>query len=159
MYWALVGLVLDSGGREIGKLLAGLAVVVLLALLLAVSAPVVLIAGATPFAAAPPPLLVHRPPPALVPHSAPTPVAALPAPIGSGPVEIARRYLGVPYVFGGADPAAGLDCSGLVQLVFRQLGIALPRTAQLQYDATTRLSRDQLQPGDLVFFARTYADP
>jgi cell wall-associated NlpC family hydrolase len=72
---------------------------------------------------------------------------------------VAWRYLGVPYRFGGSDPATGLDCSGLVQLVFRQLGIALPRTAQLQYDATTRLSREQLQPGDLVFFARTYADP
>jgi cell wall-associated NlpC family hydrolase len=65
----------------------------------------------------------------------------------------------VPYVFGGTNPASGLDCSGLAQLVFRQLGLALPRTAQQQYDATTRVARDQLQPGDLVFFARTYADP
>ncbi len=151
MHWALVGLVLDSGCRELGKLLSGLAVVALLALLLAVSAPVVLIAGATPIGAVPPALVP--------PHSAPTPVAVLPAPIGSGPVEIARRYLGVPYVFGGSDPATGLDCSGLVQLVFRQVGIALPRTAQLQYAATTRVPRDELQPGDLVFFARTYADP
>ena len=87
------------------------------------------------------------------------PVTSLPAPIGGGPVEIARRYLGVPYVFGGSNPATGLDCSGLVQLVFRQLGITLPRTAQLQYDATARVPQDQLQPGDLVFFARTYADP
>ena len=74
-------------------------------------------------------------------------------------VDIARRYLGVPYVFGGTNPAIGLDCSGLVQLVFRQLGIALPRTAQQQYNATARVTQDQLQPGDLVFFARTYADP
>jgi cell wall-associated NlpC family hydrolase len=65
----------------------------------------------------------------------------------------------VPYVFGGSDPAIGLDCSGLVQLVFRKLGIALPRTAQRQYEATPRVPRDELQPGDLVFFARTYADP
>ena len=74
-------------------------------------------------------------------------------------VAVARRYLGVPYVFGGTNPQTGLDCSGLVQLVFRQLGIGLPRTAQMQYDATPRVGRDQLQPGDLVFFARTYADP
>ena len=65
----------------------------------------------------------------------------------------------MPYVFGGSNPATGLDCSGLVQLVFRQVGISLPRTAQLQYEATARVPQDQLQPGDLVFFARTYADP
>jgi cell wall-associated NlpC family hydrolase len=74
-------------------------------------------------------------------------------------VEIAHRYLGVKYVFGGSDPAVGLDCSGLVQLVFRQVGSALPRTAQQQFDATVRVPLEQLQPGDLVFFARTYADP
>jgi hypothetical protein len=160
MQWALVALILDSGGRELGKLLAGLAVVVLLALLLAVWAPVALIAGASPTGAAPPGFVPRgAAPPGLAPRSGPPPDAVLPAPIGTGPVEIARRYLGVPYVFGGTDPATGLDCSGLVQLVFRQLGIALPRTAQLQYQATTRVPRDQLQPGDLVFFARTYADP
>jgi cell wall-associated NlpC family hydrolase len=73
-------------------------------------------------------------------------------------IDVARRYLGVRYVFGGTDPATGLDCSGLVQLVFRQLGIGLPRTAQQQYNATAHVNQDQLQPGDLVFFARTYAD-
>jgi cell wall-associated NlpC family hydrolase len=72
---------------------------------------------------------------------------------------VARRYLGVPYVFGGSNPATGLDCSGLVQLVFRQLGVTLPRTAQLQYEATAPVAQDQLQAGDLVFFARTYTDP
>jgi len=87
------------------------------------------------------------------------PVSGLPAPTGSGPVEVARRYMGVPYVFGGSNPATGLDCSGLVQLVFRQVGIALPRTAQLQYEATVRVAQEQLQPGDLVFFSRTYTDP
>jgi cell wall-associated NlpC family hydrolase len=125
-----------------------------------VSAPVALIAGVSPTGAAPPGFVPRgAAPPGLAPRSGPPPGAVLPAPIGTGPVEIARRYLGVPYVFGGTDPATGLDCSGLVQLVFRQLGIALPRTAQLQYQATTRVPRDQLQPGDLVFFARTYADP
>jgi cell wall-associated NlpC family hydrolase len=83
-------------------------------------------------------------------------VAASP---GDAVIATARRYLGVRYVFGGTNPAIGLDCSGLVQLVFHQLGITLPRTAQQQYNATSRLTRDQLQPGDLVFFARTYSDP
>jgi cell wall-associated NlpC family hydrolase len=155
MQWALVALVLDSGGRELGRLLTALAVVVLLALLLAVSAPVLLIAGASAATASAP---VAPPSPSA--PAAPTPAAAvLPAPAGSAPVDIARTYLGVPYVFGGSDPTVGLDCSSLVQLVFRKLGIALPRTAQLQYEATLRVPRDELQPGDLVFFARTYADP
>jgi hypothetical protein len=161
MEGALVGLVLDAGGRELGRLLSAVAVVVLLGLLLMVSVPVALVARATPLAAAPPALLPHIiAPPALVPTTTgPTPLAGLPSPIGTGPVEIARHYLGVPYVFGGSNPATGLDCSGLVQLVFRQVGIVLPRTAQQQYAATTRVPRDQLEPGDLVFFARTYADP
>jgi NlpC/P60 family protein len=160
MQWALVGLVLDSSGRELGRLLSGLAVVVLLGLLLVVSVPVALIAGATPFAVAPPALVPHvGAPPPFRPPSAPPPGAETPASIGIRPVEIARHYLGVPYVFGGSNPATGLDCSGLVQLVFRQVDIALPRTAQLQYAATTRIPREQLEPGDLVFFARTYADP
>jgi cell wall-associated NlpC family hydrolase len=91
----------------------------------------------------------------------PVAASALPLPDASpsSAVAVARRYLGVPYVFGGTNPAVGLDCSGLVQLVFRELGMALPRTAQQQYDATVPVPQDQLQPGDLVFFARTYPDP
>src|ERR687884_1101044 len=46
-------------------------------------------------------------------------------PIGVRAVQIAERYLGVPYVWGGADPATGFDCSGLVMYVYRQLGIDL----------------------------------
>jgi hypothetical protein len=165
----LVGLILDVGGREVGRLLSGLAVAVVLGLLLVVCIPVALIAGATPSAAVPRALLPHTSaPPVLLPGTGAPPFvrppgapprADTPAPIGNRPVEIARQYLGVPYVFGGSNPATGLDCSGLVQLVYRQVGIALPRTAQLQYAATTRISRDQLEPGDLVFFARTYASP
>jgi cell wall-associated NlpC family hydrolase len=49
-----------------------------------------------------------------------------------------------------------VDCSCLVELVYQHLGINLPRTAADQYAATSRLTRDQLQPGDLVFFANTY---
>ncbi len=82
---------------------------------------------------------------------------------GPGPdpdaVALARRYLGWPYAWGGASPATSFDCSGLVQWVYGQLGTALPRTAQAQYDATDRLTPDQLRPGDLVFFAQTYPDP
>src|SRR5919204_2089021 len=57
----------------------------------------------------------------------------------------------------GAGPTrVGLDCSGLVQLVFGQLGVRLPRTAQQQYDATLRIPDAVLQPGDLTFFSATF---
>jgi peptidoglycan DL-endopeptidase CwlO len=72
----------------------------------------------------------------------------------SGVVGIAMRYLGVPYVFGGASPS-GFDCSGLVMYVFGQVGISLPHytVAQWNYADAVSVSRSQLQPGDLVFFA------
>jgi cell wall-associated NlpC family hydrolase len=63
-----------------------------------------------------------------------------------------RSHLGRPYVWGGASPAAGFDCSGLTQWAFGQAGGRLPRTAQQQFDATARLGRDELRPGDLLFF-------
>ncbi len=72
-------------------------------------------------------------------------------------VEIARSQIGMPYVWGGASPETSFDCSGLVQWVYGRIGARLPRTAQQQFDATARVPIDQLQPGDLVFFAQTYA--
>jgi peptidoglycan DL-endopeptidase CwlO len=71
-------------------------------------------------------------------------------------VELARSQIGMPYVWGASDPHVGFDCSGLVEWVYAQVGVNLPRTAQAQFDATSRLTQDQLQPGDLVFFANTY---
>ena len=66
-------------------------------------------------------------------------------------LSLSRAEIGVRYVWGGTSPG-GFDCSGLVQWVYGQLGIALPRTAQQQYAATARVTPDQLRPGDLVFF-------
>lgn len=66
----------------------------------------------------------------------------------------ALRYLGTPFVWGGATPS-GFDCSGFVQHVFEQAGILLPRTADYQY-AAIRHMPEPLRPGDLVFF-QTYA--
>ena len=64
---------------------------------------------------------------------------------------IALHYLGVPYLWGGESPK-GFDCSGLVAYVYAQLGITLPHYAAAQYQLGVGVPRDQLQPGDLVFF-------
>jgi cell wall-associated NlpC family hydrolase len=73
------------------------------------------------------------------------------APTGEAIVATARRYLGVPYVWGGED-ANGFDCSGLVQRVFAENGINLPRVSRDQARAGVPVGLDDLQPGDLVFF-------
>lgn len=62
----------------------------------------------------------------------------------------ATRLLGTPYLYGGST-ASGLDCSGFTSLVFRQVGISLPRTAAGQYASAQKVSNPQ--PGDLVFFS------
>ena len=69
-------------------------------------------------------------------------------------VSIALRYLGIPYKWAGATPSGGFDCSGLVQYVYAQLGVALPHNAAAQWNSPGAVSvpKDQLQPGDLVFF-------
>jgi len=66
-------------------------------------------------------------------------------------LNIAMRFGGVPYVWGGASPA-GFDCSGFVQYVFAQVGINLPRTADVQYELGRKILQADLQPGDLGFF-------
>ncbi len=75
------------------------------------------------------------------------------APTGADAVALARQYTGVPYRWGGTDPATGLDCSGLTQLVFRRLGVELPRVSRDQARAGTKVdSLADARPGDLVFF-------
>jgi peptidoglycan DL-endopeptidase CwlO len=76
----------------------------------------------------------------------------VPAPQYGSVVSIALQYLGVPYVWGGASPSTGFDCSGFVMYVFAQIGVSLPHHAASQYNYGTPVSRDQLAPGDLVFF-------
>ena len=92
-------------------------------------------------------------------------LAGLSGPAGSGPgaggalgeraVALAATYNGVPYKWGGTDPSSGLDCSGLVQLVYGKLGASLPRVAADQSRVGTAVaSVEAAQPGDLVFFGK-----
>lgn len=63
----------------------------------------------------------------------------------------AKKYIGVPYQFGGDTPKA-FDCSGYLQYVFAQNGMKLPRTADLQYKLGKSMTAGRLEAGDLVFF-------
>jgi soluble lytic murein transglycosylase-like protein len=72
---------------------------------------------------------------------------------GTDVVTSARKYLGVPYVFGGNDPKTGLDCSSLVQRAYADLGVKLPRIAADQARQGTAVpSLAQAKPGDLLAF-------
>ncbi len=73
---------------------------------------------------------------------------------GQRVVEIAKRYLGTPYVYGGSSPS-GFDCSGFTSYVYAQMGYSINRTANAQLANGTPVSKDQLKPGDLVLFKRS----
>src|SRR5919107_1834369 len=65
--------------------------------------------------------------------------------------EAALAFQGTPYRTAGADPS-GFDCSGLVQYVFLQHGVAMPRTVAEQFQTGRPIDDDGIEPGDLVFF-------
>ena len=70
-------------------------------------------------------------------------------------VKIALEYVGVPYIWGGASPETGFDCSGLTQFVYAKAGITIPRSSRSQFVAGAYIPPDRLdalRPGDLVFF-------
>lgn len=67
--------------------------------------------------------------------------------------DFALQFVGNPYVWGGTSLTNGADCSGFVQSVYRNFGISLPRVAADQAQAGNRVSLEQLQTGDLIFYA------
>ncbi|HEY8476576.1 MAG TPA: C40 family peptidase, partial [Chloroflexota bacterium] len=100
-------------------------------------------------AAPPPPAEEPPPPPAEEPPPAPS------GGRGDAVANFAMKYLGYPYVWGAAGPRA-FDCSGFVYYVYRQNGVPISRGLWGQLESGQRVSRDALQPGDIVFFQNTY---
>jgi cell wall-associated NlpC family hydrolase len=67
-------------------------------------------------------------------------------------IELSKHFLGSAYVYGGASPKTGFDCSGLLQYVWAQNGVKIPRTAAEQYHAGKPVAPNALQPGDALYF-------
>lgn len=100
--------------------------------------------------------------PPAVPPSVATPPAMPGAPRPAIPADHADGYAlsgtalslrGAPYRNGGVDPSAGFDCSGFVQYVYAQHGVAMPREVREQFHVGKNINKDQLEAGDLVFFS------
>jgi len=68
-------------------------------------------------------------------------------------VEYAKQFLGIPYVWGGTSLTKGVDCSGFVLSIYKKFGISLPHYSGAQAGCGTRIKADELQPGDLIFYA------
>lgn len=74
--------------------------------------------------------------------------------LGCQIAEYTKQFVGYSYVYGGASPSQGFDCSGLMYYVYNQFGYAIQRTAYYQYHYNgVYVSKAELQPGDMIFFA------
>ena len=110
--------------------------------------------------AVPAPTEASNPPAAVPPPVAPgragsPPVSGLPAGANTDGYALSSTALslrGAPYRNGGVDPANGFDCSGFVRYVYQQHGVPMPRAVREQFQVGKSIKRDQLKPGDLVFF-------
>jgi cell wall-associated NlpC family hydrolase len=75
---------------------------------------------------------------------------------GEALVTMAETYLGLPYLYGGAKPQTGFDCSGFTGYLYEKFGISLPRSAYAQSVSERTQTTDRPEPGDLVFFKIDY---
>ena len=91
-------------------------------------------------------------------HASPlgSPQAAAEAARGARIAGTALDLVGYRYRFGGSSPRTGFDCSGFVYYVMQSAGISVGRSAAAQYNSGRRVSTNELQPGDMVFFSNTY---
>ena len=67
-------------------------------------------------------------------------------------ISYAKQFIGTPYVYGGTDLTAGVDCSGFIYSVYKDFGITLDRRSRNQINDGARVAKEDLRPGDLVFF-------
>jgi cell wall-associated NlpC family hydrolase len=72
--------------------------------------------------------------------------------VGAAIAERALQLIGAPYRYGGDDPSAGFDCSGLVFYTYGQAGYTVPRNSREQFRAARKIALDDAAPGDVVFF-------
>jgi cell wall-associated NlpC family hydrolase len=86
----------------------------------------------------------------------PTTPVATGEPLGVQAAAIAKRLLGIPYVWSGDNPTEGFDCSGLTMYVYAQLQVALPHSSSMQFNLGTPVPKSQLSLGDLVFFGENW---
>ncbi len=82
----------------------------------------------------------------------PAPVPSTTGNTGSDVVAFAKQYLGYKYVYGGASPSTGFDCSGFTSYVYSNFGVSLSRSSSGQASNGTSISESQLEPGDLLIF-------
>lgn len=74
------------------------------------------------------------------------------AAVGGAIADVAMGMVGTRYLYGGTDPLKGFDCSGLVWYAYEQAGYRVPRTSQELFRAARKISVDEADPGDLMFF-------